>query len=379
MELRKFVAPEVITGINARLQIHLFLRRYRTKRTLVATDKNVALLPWAQDVFLTLQKHDIKYVVFDNISPNPRDFEVAEGAEVYHNFNCDSILAIGGGSVIDCAKGIGIVVQHNFEPVASFEGVDKLTSPLPPFFCIPSTSGSAADVSQFAIITNTTQKVKIAIISKSLVPDLSLVDPIPLTTMPKQLMAATTIDSLVHATEAFVSLGASAITDLHASKAIQIIAEYLPKALAQPSNINYIEQLMNACYFAGVAFSNASLGTVHAMAHSLGGLLDLPHGQCNAILFPHVIEYNYDEAAERYQLFAQWLTRSQVDFSKHEVINLVKEFIKNTELPSGLAKFGLTESVIRQLTMVSLQDPCNATNPKEPSYSGVFEIFNRAL
>lgn len=288
LELRKFVAPEVITGLNARLLVGRYLSHFGSKSPLIVTDKTVSKQVWFIDILNSLKEYTEEVVIFDDITPNPKDFESMLGAELFLSHGCDLIIAIGGGSPMDAAKCISIV-STNGGHILDYEGVDAINLPGPPLICIPSTSGTSADVSQFAIINDTTTNVKKAIISKKVVPDLALIDPIPLMTMDMYLTACTGMDALTHAIEAYVSNAQSPLTDLHALAAIKLIASNLRLAVAKDRSIDTMYQIMLASLEAGLAFSNASLGAVHAMAHALGGYLDLPHGECNSILLQHVI------------------------------------------------------------------------------------------
>nr|HPO49099.1 iron-containing alcohol dehydrogenase [Spirochaetota bacterium] len=202
--LRKFVAPEFVFGVGARKLSGRYLDNLGIKKVLIVTDEGVKNAGWLDKITISLEERDIDYVIYDNVSPNPRDYEVADGSEIYLKNKCSGIIAIGGGSPMDAAKGIGIV-SSNGGNILDYEGVDEIKTSIPPLVCVPTTSGSSADVSQFAIITDTKRKVKIAIISKAVVPDVSLIDPETATTMDKDLTAATGLDALTHAVEALVS------------------------------------------------------------------------------------------------------------------------------------------------------------------------------
>merc|ERR1711916_201355 len=201
---------------------------------------------------------------------------------------------------------MGIVVS-NQKHILEFEGVDKVEIPAPPLLCIPTTAGTSADVSQFCIITDTKRLVKIAIVSKMTIPDLALIDPETTLSMPLTLTVETGLDALTHAIEAFVSNAHSPMTDVNSLEAIRLIIDNLPKIHENPEDMKYRENMMLGSLYAGLAFSNASLGAVHAMAHSLGGLKDLPHGLCNTILLDKVINYNFDSASDRYRKIADLL------------------------------------------------------------------------
>jgi len=189
-ELRKFVAPEFIFGIDARKLVGRYARNFGARKVLVVTDSGVMAAGWTDDVLATLKDANLDYAIFSAISSNPKSEEVMEGAELYRKENCNVVVAVGGGSPMDCAKGIGIV-STNRKNVLEFEGVDNVEFPSPPLICVPTTAGSSADVSQFAIITDVRKKNKIAIVSKMVVPDVALIDPVTTTTMPSELTACT--------------------------------------------------------------------------------------------------------------------------------------------------------------------------------------------
>ena len=304
LELRKFVAPEFVFGINARQLIGKYARNIGAQKALIVTDQGIVNSGWVGDILNDLDDFNIKSVVFKDIHPNPKDSEVIEGTKVFQEEGCNIIIALGGGSTIDCAKAIGIV-HSNKRDIREFEGVDNVKLPGPPIICIPSTCGSSADVSQFCIIVDSLRRVKFAIVSKTLVPDLALIDPMMLTTLSPDYIACTGMDALTHAIEAYVSNAQSAISDLHAIEAIKLMSGYLYKAVKDSGDLNVLSKVMLGSLHAGLAFSNASLGAVHAMAHSLGGFLDLPHGECNAVLLRHIIDYNFDWASDRYETICQ--------------------------------------------------------------------------
>lgn len=380
-ELRKFIAPEFVFGVGAIDYVPRYAKNYSVNKALVVSDKMVHRAGWLSKITENLEKEAIQYAVFDNISPNPRDYQIHEGAEFYHEQNCNIIIAVGGGSVIDAAKGIGLVSQHGIN-ILDFEGVDKAEYSVPPLICVPTTSGSSADVSQFAIINDSERKIKIAIISRMIVPDIALVDPTTLLTMDDYLTACTTIDALVHAIEAYVSTAASPFTDLYAKEAIKNIITNLPLCLADPQNLEYRDQLMQASLGAGLAFSNASLGNVHAMAHSLGGYKDLPHGECNAMLLPAVMNFNYSSSPERYNEIAK-LFGLEVGIdnkvNKKLLLERVKSFIYAAGIDTTLKDRGIEYSDLNYLAEAAYNDPCSVTNPRESTIEDIKVIYEEAL
>ncbi|NCB08128.1 MAG: iron-containing alcohol dehydrogenase [Bacteroidia bacterium] len=382
LELRKFVAPEYIFGIDARKLASGYCKKLGAEKVFIATDSGIRKTAWLDELEKSLQEEQIDYVTFDRISPNPRDYEVVDGAQTYREHHCNLIVALGGGSVLDCAKGIGIVVTNN-KAIHLFEGIDQIEKPTPPIICIPTTAGTSADVSQFAIINNTTDKYKMAIISKALVPDVALIDPFVLQTMDDYLTACTGMDALSHAFEAYVSNANSAFTDLFALEAIRLLHENLVQSISDPYNIQIRGKTMLASLYAGLAFSNASLGCVHSLAHSLGGSLDLPHGECNAILLPHVVDYNFESAAGRYKKIAETIGIPVAGFTlqqiRQKLIDYLIAFKTRTNIVSTLKDKGVTPDITLTLAQKAINDPCNATNPREPSVSDLKVICNEAL
>jgi alcohol dehydrogenase class IV len=382
LELRKFVAPELVFGIDARLMAGRYAANLGVKRSLLVTDANVIAAGWAGDVEQSLIEAGIEVRRFTGVSPNPRDSEVMSGAAFYAEHGCDALVAVGGGSIIDCAKGIGIVIS-NGKGILDYEGIDRVAVPMPPLICIPTTGGTSADLSQFAIITNSAEQVKIAVISKAIVPDVALVDPVTLTSMDAYLTACTGMDALSHAIEAYVSNASSPITDLHALEAMRLVAASLRRSVEAPHDMEERGQMMLASLQAGLAFSNASLGAVHSMAHSLGGYKDLPHGECNALLLPHVIDYNFQRVPERFRRIAAALGIPVTGLSDTDVRNTlirgVIELRRQCGIDGTLAGRGVTIGDVGMLAGKAIKDPCNATNPRIPTKVDLDTVYREAL
>jgi alcohol dehydrogenase len=381
-ELRKFLAPEFIFGKDARRLVGRYARKLGAKRVLLASDRGVAAAGWTGEVTALLEAEELAVTQFLDIAPNPRDFQVMAGARCYRESGSDFIVAVGGGSVMDCAKGIGIVAT-NGGTILDYEGVDRVPVPMPPLVCIPTTGGTSADVSQFAIITNSAERVKIAIISKTMVPDVALIDPGTLLTMDPYLTACTGMDALVHAIEAYVSNAHSPLTDLHALEAIRLVASHLQASVARPESYELRTQIMLASLQAGLAFSNASLGCVHAMAHSLGGYKDLPHGECNALLLPHVVDYNYPLAPARYQRIGEALGGDFRGLGEQacrtKLIQMILDLRTACGIRGGLGARGVGRDELSRLAAKAIEDPCNATNPRPPSLQDLKAVYAEAL
>jgi len=377
LSLRKCVAPEFIFGIEARKMAGKYAKNLGAKKVLVVTDAGVIAAGWVKDVTDSLLHEKIDFILFDDVIPNPRDSNVCAGVRLYKEHKCDGIVTVGGGSPMDCAKGIGIVVA-NMGTILDYEGVDKIHYPLPPLICIPTTAGTSADVSQFAIINDSKRKVKIAIVSKSIVPDVALIDPEVTLSMSKELSVYTGLDALTHAFEAYVSNANSSITDLYALEAIALLSHHLPTVVEHPYDIEARASVMMASLLAGLAFSNASLGVVHAMAHSLGGWMDLPHGLCNAILLDKAVEYNFRFAQERYKTIASHM-KMHSSVTCQEMVTNINDFKASLGLSKRLGELGVDKTIIPHLATMALKDACIVTNPHLPSQHDVEEILTHAL
>lgn len=381
-DLRKHVAPEFVFGNGALTLVSQYAMNFGGRKALVVTDEGVRRAGWTGQVEEELQQAGIPYAIFDQLHANPKDYEVMAGAEFYLREKCDLIIAVGGGSPMDCAKGIGIV-STNQRDILEFSGIDAVPIPGPPLICIPTTAGSSADVSQFAILTDSQRGIKEAVISKAVVPDVALIDPQTTTTMSAELTAGVGVDALCHAMEAYVSNASSPLSDLHALEAVRLVTHYLLKAIEEPDNLVWRGQVMWGSLMAGLAFSNASLGLVHSMAHSLGGVLDLTHGECNAILLAPVIAFNFDAVPDKYRqagmamgLDIDHLSR---EAQKDMLCEALQAFRKQAGLCHSLGDLGVTRELIPQLAKMAHQDLCLVTNPVKPSIEEIERLYERAI
>ena len=382
-ELRKFVAPEFLFGYGARHEVCQYAANFGVSRALVVSDRGVQEAGWTGQVIKTLRQGRVTAIPFVGVTPNPRDTEVHAGLAVYQTEKCNGVVAVGGGSVLDCAKGIAILAT-NGGSIHEYEGVDMIDAPCPPLICVATTAGSAADVSQFAIITDTRRKVKMAIISKALVPDVALIDPETTITMDATLTAHTALDALTHAFEAGVSNAAAPITDLMAISAVSRVRRYLLPVLQSLQDREGRKELMQACLEAGLAFSNASLGAVHAMAHALGGLSDQAHGECNALLLPYVVKRNLPSAPVAYRRLAEAFGCRLVPQASHEqltetLLGELESFIGSCGVKTRLQELNLERSCIPDLAAVAAADPCLITNPALLTEADLAALYEAAF
>lgn len=382
MNINKFVCPEIIFGPEALNQLGECALRLGATRVLLVTDPGVVKAGWVDRASAHLEECGLEYRIWDGVTPNPKDFEVHQGAKLYHEAECDALVAIGGGSPIDAAKAIAILVS-NGGVISDYEGVDQISIPLPPMIVASSTAGSGSEVSQFSVIVDTTRKIKMTIISRSLIPDIAIIDPLLLMTKNAQLTANTGMDALTHAIEAYLSVAATPLTDIQALNSMRLIAGNLRKSVASRSDLAAKEAMAMASLQAGLAFSNAILGAVHAMTHQLGGLLDMPHGEANAILLPYVMEFNFIAAVDKYTEIARAFGEPLDGLSKreaaHRAIVAVRQLADDIGIPRRLSEVGLQEDVVPQLSASAFKDACLITNPRDASVADLEALFRKAL
>src|ERR1700741_119296 len=272
-KLEKFLIPETIFGVGSLGEVGDAVRRAGGSRALVVTDPGVLAAGWVDRAVPHLKAAGLSWRVWADVTPNPKDHEVESGFTAYRESGCDVLVAIGGGSPIDAAKAIA-VLSGNAGHILDFEGIDTVAKPIPPMVMVPSTGGSGADVSQFCVITDTRRRLKATIASRALVPDISVTDPRLLTTMSPELSAHTALDALSHGIEAYVSKAASFLSDGHALAAIRGVLDHLLATIDDPADLRAREGIARASLQAGIAFTNALLGAMHAIAHQIGGYLD---------------------------------------------------------------------------------------------------------
>jgi 1,3-propanediol dehydrogenase len=311
---------------------------------------------------------------------------VTAGCAAYLAGGCDVLVAVGGGSCIDAAKAIAVLAtqanQESARGIAGYAGVGKVTGPLPPTVMVPTTGGSGSDVSQFCVVTDTVRRLKVTIGARALVPDISVTDPRALTTVPHDITAYTAIDVLSHAIESYVSLAASFLTDTHALTAIRGACEHLLPALDRPGDLRPREGLARASLQAGLAFSNALLGATHAISHQLGGLTDLPHGLLNAILLPHVMEFNAAVATSRLADVAGAMGLRTGLMTPPEAadaaVQTVRAFAGKAGLPATLREIGVECSQLDRVARGALHDAYIVTNPRPVGEADVRAICQAA-
>lgn len=381
MNISKFVIPEVIFGPGALQHLGESAAGSGASKVLLVTDSGLLKAGWIDTAVAYLEEAGIGYEVFSAVSSNPKDTEVAIALQRYRDAGCDAVVAVGGGSCADMAK-VTAMLATNGGRLTDYEGINTIHQPLPPVIIAPTTAGTGTEVTQFARIVHTERRLKMSFISRSLIPDIALIDPDLLTTVSPRMTATTGIDALAHAIEAYVSLAATPLTDLHALNAIRLVFGNLRLAVADRHNRQANTNMAMASLNAGIAFSNAILGAGHAMTHQVGGLMDTHHGEANAVLLPHVMQFNLPNCQRRFREIAQAMGETgsgEVLPAAEQAIEAVQKLATDIGLMQSLTDLGLTEDQLQRLTDNVMQDKCIVTNPRMTTPEDIAELFRKAL
>ncbi len=354
------------------------------KKALIVTDKFLRSMEGGA-VELTvksLQEAGIEVAYYDSVEPNPKDTNVADGLKIFQDEKCDMIVTVGGGSAHDCGKGIGIVATHEGD-LYEYAGIETLTKALPPIVAVNTTAGTASEVTRHCVITNTKTKVKYVIVSWRNLPLASFNDPELMVKKPAGLTAATGMDALTHAIEAYVSKDANPVTDAAAIQAIKLISNNLRQAVALGENLVARENMAYGSLLAGMAFNNANLGYVHAMAHQLGGLYDMPHGVANAMLLPHVEKYNLISNPQKFADIAEFMGENIQGLSVMEAaekaIDAMFRLSTDIGIPTSLKEMGIKEEDFQYMAEMALKDGNAFSNPRKGNEKDIVAIFKAAF
>jgi alcohol dehydrogenase len=375
----KFSVPEMFLGRESIKYAGLCARNLGAKKIFIVSDPGLESAGWVDVVFDILDQEKLKWVYYSDISSNPRDWQIEKGARLYAKHGCDVVFALGGGSPMDAAKGIALITSNGGR-LQDYEGANRIQKPLPPMVFIPSTASSGSDISQFAIITDMERQVKMSIISRTLVPNVSIIDPTLLTTKPRDLIIAAAVDALSHAVEAHVSKLAFPLTEVHSLRAIEMIMKYLPLTL-ENNSLDNLEQLSIAGTSAAMAFSNASLGLDHALAHTLGGMLDLLHGIIHPVLLPSVMRYNLPECVEKLAEVGKVMiggSKETPEATALAGIEALETYFKSLGVSTRLRDIVPDRSKLPHICEMATFDSCLLSNPREAGVEEMISICNNA-
>ncbi|MCD8194291.1 MAG: lactaldehyde reductase [Tannerellaceae bacterium] len=383
--INRFILNEVsYFGPGARQVLPDEIRRLGLHKALVVTDKELIRFGVAGKVLEILDAKTIPYELFSGFKPNPTVSNVKAGVAAYASSGADFIIAIGGGSAIDTAKAVGIITNNpEFSDVVSLEGVAPTQKRSVPVIALPTTAGTAAEVTINYVITDEENKKKMVCVDPNDIPAIAIVDAELMYTLPRSLTAATGIDALTHAIEGLITKGAWEMSDMFEIKAIEMITRYLETAVADPTNVEARNGMAVAQYIAGMAFSNVGLGVVHGMAHPLGAIFDIPHGVANALLLPAVMEYNAPAAIDKYVLIAKamdvWHPEMTPEAASDAAVQAVRELSLKVGIPQHLSELGIGEADLPELARSAAQDVCTPGNPREVDEEIILGLYRKVL
>lgn len=382
---QRFILNEVsYFGAGARKELPEVLQRMGLTKALVCTDKGLLKVGTAQMVTEVLDQAGFPYEIYSEIKPNPTVTNVKQGVAAFADAKADCIIAIGGGSSMDTAKGIGIVTNNpEFSDIVSLEGVAPTKKKSVPIIALPTTAGTGAEVTINYVIIDEERQAKMVCVDPNDIPAVAIVDPELMYSLPKGLTAATGMDALTHAIEGYITKGAWVMSDMYELQAIRMIAENLPLAVEEPKNPVGREGMALAQYIAAQAFSNVGLGLVHGMAHPMGSLHDIPHGVANALLLPTIMEFNMPKCLEKYGVIAKTMGVNTdgmtVEQAAQAAVDAVKALSIRVGIPQTLTELGIKEEDIPALAAQAIADVCTPGNPRDVTEAEIVELYKKVL
>ena len=382
---QRFILNEVsYFGAGSRKELPAELKRMGFKKALVCSDKGLIKVGTTKMVTDVLDEVGFPYEIYSEIKPNPTVTNVQQGVAAFKASGADCIIAIGGGSSIDTAKGIGIVSNNpEFSDVVSLEGVAPTKHKSVPIIALPTTAGTGAEVTINYVIIDEKRQAKMVCVDPNDIPAVAIIDPELMYSLPKGLTAATGMDALTHAIEGYITKGAWVMSDMYELQAIKMIAENLPIAVDEPSNSVGREGMALAQYIAAQAFSNVGLGLVHGMAHPMGSLHDIAHGVANALLLPTIMEFNMPTRIEKFGVIAETMgvdTKGMTpEQAAQAAVDAVRALSIRVGIPQHLTDLGITEKDIPALAAQAIADVCTPGNPREVTEAQIVELYKKVL
>ena len=375
-----FVLPTRIEfGVGAISKLPTELHTLNVKKPLIITDKGIVKSGILSKITSLLEAEGFEYVVFDGVDPNPKDFNVENAAKVGIENNTDCIIALGGGSPIDTAKAASALIFYGGE-MEDYYGKGKVQGPVHPIIAIPTTAGTGSEVTFSSVITKSSENFKMTMKSIYIGPKIAIVDPELTITLPSSITASTGVDALTHAIEAYSATCSEPIADACALYAIELISGSIREAVNNGSNLEARTAMLMGSTIAGLAFSHSDVASVHCMAEALGGMYDAPHGVCNSILLPYVMEYSMDYATESYARIAKAMGSKEMDSKKaaYEAVEMVKQIVIDINLPK-LKEIGIKEEDIEKLAEMSAANNSTPSNPRPMGVNEYNELFKIAF
>jgi len=383
--INRFILNEVsYFGPGARKVLPEVVQRLNKVKALVVTDKGLIQFGVAKMVTDVLDEAAISYDIFSDVKPNPTVSNVKAGIESFKKAGADFIIAIGGGSAMDTAKGIGIVINNpEFDDIVSLEGCAPTKNKSVPIVALPTTAGTAAETTINYVIIDENKQKKMVCVDPNDIPAVAIIDAELMYSLPKGLTAATGMDALTHAIEGYITKGALEMSDMFEIEAVRMIARYLPVAVNEPSNPEGRNGMAVAQYIAGMAFSNVGLGLVHGMAHPMGSLFDVPHGVANALLLPTIMEFNMPACLDKYPEIAKAMGVDTSGMSKKEAaqaaVDAVRDLAVKVGIPQHLSELGISSADIPALAEQAISDVCTPGNPREVTLDDIKALYEKVL
>lgn len=370
-------------GPGSRAVIPEEVKRRNLKKAFIVTDNDLVKFGVVKSVTDILDQAAIPYITFAEVKQNPTVTNVKAGVKAFAASGADFLIAIGGGSPTDTAKAIGIITNNpEFSDVVSLEGVANTKNKSVPVIALPTTAGTAAEVTINYVITDEENVKKMVCVDPNDIPVLAIVDAELMTSMPKSLTAATGMDALTHAIEGYITKGAWEMSDMFELKAIEMIARHLPAAVANGQDLEARNGMAVAQYIAGMGFSNVGLGAVHGMAHPLGAFYNIPHGVANALLLPYVMEYNMPSSVGKYKKIAEAMGYDIQGMTDEEAavaaVDAVKQLSLQLGIPQKLSEIGVKEEDLEQLAQSASADVCTPGNPRDVSVEDLLALYRKA-
>ncbi len=351
-------------------------------KALLVTDKVLGKAGVVKKLTDVLDAAGVEYVIYDDVQPNPTCANVHNGLKALKDNGCDLIISLGGGSPQDCAKGVSILATNGGD-IKEYEGVFKSKLKGMPIVAINTTAGTASDVTINYVITDEERHVKMVMVDKNSLATISVNDPELMVLKPASLTAATGMDALTHSIEAYITKGAYSLTDALALESIRLIAASLQKAVENGTDLEARSMMAYGSFISGMSFSNCGLGAVHSLAHQLGGVYNLPHGVCNAILLPHVTRFNASACGEKLRDVAQAMGVDTTGMSTEEAniaaVDAIEKLSKAVGIPAGLAELGVKEEKLAEMADLALVDPCLPGNPRAVSKEDAIALYKAAM
>jgi lactaldehyde reductase len=383
--IHRFILNEVsYFGPGARKELPEVVKRLGKSKALIVTDAGLVKFGVAKMVTDVLDGASIPYDIFSDVKPNPTVTNVKDGIEAYKKSGADFIIAVGGGSSIDTAKAVGIVINNpDFSDIVSLEGCAPTTHKSVPIVALPTTAGTAAETTINYVIIDEENHKKMVCVDPNDIPAVAIVDAELMYSLPASLTAATGMDALTHAIEGYITKGAWALSDMFEIEAIRMISRNLPTAVAEPSNAEARDAMAVAQYVAGMAFSNVGLGLVHGMAHPLGSLFDVPHGVANALLLPTIMEWNMPACLDKYPAIAEAMGVDIAGMTREEAAQAACDAVKalsiKVGIPQHLSEIGIKESDIQALSEQAIADVCTPGNPRDVTIEEIIALYKKVL